>query len=196
MDGKTDRALPYAPIRKDPRFQYYLFSRTENHWCDHTTKCAFMESVYSYHLRETAKDLGKSLDEARNHVNAVHLLDCWPVNLTEKFRKHVEEKCPGMQIFYIAAGDTGTKQINDTDMHKPAKDQMRKSCEAWFKSKDDFYLVTKLNSGGIDSATFHGNLKALRSKTNEHSANYIIDCTHSGNCTRSSPQQAERLNMM
>ena len=69
------------------------------------------------------------------------------------------------EIFVIAAGDTGTKQSNDTDMHKPAKDQMTKSCKAWFMSKYDFYLVTKFNSGGIDSATFHGNLKALLSKT-------------------------------
>jgi hypothetical protein len=65
MDGKTDRALPHGTIRKDPKFQYYLFSRTVNLWCDDTTKCAFMESVYSYHLRETAKDLGISLDETR-----------------------------------------------------------------------------------------------------------------------------------
>jgi hypothetical protein len=36
--GETDRALANDTILKDPRFQYHLFSRTLNHWCDHTTK--------------------------------------------------------------------------------------------------------------------------------------------------------------
>ena len=64
----------------------------------------------------------------RGLVNAVHMLDCWPVNLTDKFRGYVRVNCPGLELMFIPAGDTGSKQVNNKDLHKPAKDCQRPSC--------------------------------------------------------------------
>ena len=163
FDGKTERSLPTRSILNDPMFALYLFSVTDNHWCNHETKCRFMDKIYRWHLEETAKDQGISPQDARGLVNAVHLLDCWPVNLTDKFREYVRVNCPGLDLMYIPAGDTGDKQVNDTDMHKPMKDCQRRECEKWFLRKYHSYLL-KNERGETDTATFEGNVAALMSK--------------------------------
>lgn len=163
FDGKTERSLPSRSIMNDPKFARYVFSVTDNHWCNHVTKCNFIDKIYRWHLEETAKDLNISLQEARKHVNAVHLLDCWPVNLTDKFREHVRINCPGMELMFIPAGDTGSKQVNDTDMHKPMKDCQRHECEKWFLGKYHSYLLAH-ERDEIDAATLEGNVAALMGK--------------------------------
>jgi hypothetical protein len=34
--------------------------------------------------------------------------DCWPVNLTKKFRDEIATSCPGIELMYIPAGATVT----------------------------------------------------------------------------------------
>ena len=34
--------------------------------------------------------------------------DCWPVNLTKKFRDEIVTSCPGIELMYIPAGATVT----------------------------------------------------------------------------------------
>ena len=163
FDGKTDRALPSPKLMNDAKYDRFKFARTLNHWADHPTKCAFMDKIYKWHLTETAKDNGVELHEAKQLVNVVHFLDCWPVNLAPRFREYVATNCPGLEIFWIPAGFTGEDQVNDTDLHKPAKDVKMRAANEWYLSKYSSFR-RELDAGIIDVPAFDGRVAALMGK--------------------------------
>ncbi|ORY11387.1 hypothetical protein BCR33DRAFT_829378 [Rhizoclosmatium globosum] len=107
--GKTDRSLPSSECRE--LFPKFVFHKTNNHWCDHASKVAFVERIYCVLKEKEAALKGIPVNQV-GPFRCVLLLDCWPVNLTALFRAEIKEKCPGMILFYIPAGGTGTYQVH------------------------------------------------------------------------------------
>ena len=67
--------------------------------------------IWNWVVEETARDLECTVDDARGKARCIWLLDCWPVNLTDKFKTVMKQRCPGMDIRYIPAGYTGQVQV-------------------------------------------------------------------------------------
>ncbi|ORY15920.1 hypothetical protein BCR33DRAFT_673482, partial [Rhizoclosmatium globosum] len=108
--GKTKACLPSKEIRD--QFPQFQFNYSHNHWANHHTKVALMKRIYSWVITHYShvNQCSEKEAQAQKPTCAV-LLDCWPVNLTEIFRDEVKEHCPGMILFFIAAGATGLYQV-------------------------------------------------------------------------------------
>lgn len=107
--GKTPRSLPSIETRD--KYPQLVYEYSPNHWSNHEIQVRLLKRVYRWVLEDTATDMKISLEEAEKHVKCIHFLDCWPTNLTEKLRQEIRRDCPGMQLLFLAAGSTGSKQV-------------------------------------------------------------------------------------
>ena len=107
--GKTERSMPFIEVRR--RHPRMSFKVTSNHWANHDTKVVLMGEIWQKVVAATARDKGISMEAARGVARCFVVLDCWPVNLTDKFKKEVKAACPGMTLMYIPAGATGMWQV-------------------------------------------------------------------------------------
>lgn len=143
--GKTDASLPPEAVRL--KFNGRIrFDRSANHWANHDTKMRLIMYVWETTVRRWSEM------QLEGDPRCILLLDCWPVNLTQRLRDEVREQCPGMRILFIPAGATGLFQINDTHLHKPLKAIARKAALSW---RMDKILVLRRRrdeavAGGVD----------------------------------------------
>lgn len=109
--GKTEKSMATSAVRaKYPNIQ---FQATPNHWACHDTKEASTLRLWNYAVDKKAVELGGvPREEAAKETRIILMLDCWPVNLTAKYREFVKEKCPGMRLLFIPAGATGKFQVS------------------------------------------------------------------------------------
>jgi hypothetical protein len=162
--GKTTRSLPPPAVRA--QYPQIIMQVSPNHWANHETKVAFLVKIWEWMVKEKAKDLGVTEEDAAPLTTCIHLLDCWPVNLTQRLRDEIKDKCPGMVLKFIPAGATGRFQINDTHIHKPLKDAQQSLCEEWFLSKHVHYSAQLYRKEDpITAAEFSAKLNGCLSMT-------------------------------
>lgn len=107
--GKTEASMPSAGVRAD--FEDTMFTVSPNHWSNHDIQVKLLVRTWQWVVADYASDHGCDLDEAAREVKCLHILDCWPVNITDRLRSEVAEKCPGMTLMFVPAGYTGQKQV-------------------------------------------------------------------------------------
>lgn len=109
FDGKSDRSLPHPEIRAN--YPHIWCRHSTNHWSNRHIQADCIERAWKWVVADYAKKHNCSLDEAASLAVHVHLIDCWPPNLTDAFRAEVRRRCPGTELMYIAAGATGKDQV-------------------------------------------------------------------------------------
>ena len=91
------------------------FMHTKNHWANHDTKVAWVKTIWKWVLaRYQSDNLTWTPEQVKQNAQCMLLLDCWPTNLTDLFRKAIKEECPGMELCFIPAGSTGRFQVTRT----------------------------------------------------------------------------------
>jgi hypothetical protein len=161
--GKTATSLPPAAVR-ERHGPLMRFDMSVNHWANHDTKLRLLKHAWQWVCDEWKKD------GLPGQPRCIYLLDCWPVNLTEKLRSWVKENCPGMRMRFIPAGATGKFQVNDTHLHKPLKDAAKAAAQSWRLAKIMVFRdeYKKAVAGGTDpdvaKAQLHKRVANLMSK--------------------------------
>ena len=122
--GKTATSLPPGIVR-ERHGPLMRFDMSVNHWANHDTKLRLLKHAWQWVCNEWKKD------GLPGQPRCIYLLDCWPVNLTEKLRNEVAEACPGMILRFIPAGATGKYQVNNTHVHKPLKSHTTAAAQRW-----------------------------------------------------------------
>lgn len=122
--GKTPTSLPPQSVQEHFKGRM-MFDLSLNHWANHDTKLRLLQAAWAWVKKRWAEEC------LVGDPRCIYLLDCWPVNLTERLRDAVKLLCPGMQLLFIPAGATGKYQVNDTHMHKPLKDTNKRAAHAW-----------------------------------------------------------------
>lgn len=107
--GSTTRCEPLPTVQA--KFPKIKFAHSPSHWATHETKVAFVVHGWKWVVGEYASDNNVSLEEAHLRATCILLLDCWKVNLTDKFCDEIAGLCPGMLILTIPAGSTGRYQV-------------------------------------------------------------------------------------
>lgn len=153
--GKTATCEPHEAMQA--KYPKAMCSHTDNHWANHATQCAWMKRAWDIKVAEYMQD-GLS-NEAAEKAPYVHMLDCWPVNLTLKFREWVRDNCPGCELMFVPAGATGRMQVNDTHLHQPLKAFYRSVAHAWYRRKVTHYR-SLLKSADVDKRICKGEYEA------------------------------------
>jgi len=164
--GKTAASEPH-PSKQD-KFKVggdakvpAVCSHTPNHWANHDTQCSWLKACWDRKVAMYQTEDGLTVSEAKK-APYVHMLDCWPVNLTEKLRGWVRDNLPGCELMFVPAGGTGRYQVNDTHCHKPLKGNYQAQAHSWFRRKLQLYRKNR-KEGVYTEADFDAKVRSLMS---------------------------------
>jgi hypothetical protein len=165
-DGKTERSLPSQNLRQQDACRKWLFSYSPNHWSNLKEKKKLIDKMVEYRDRklQTLQDSGALNRHINNNdIPLVVLLDLWPVNISQEFRKWIHETYPFIRLRYIPAGMTGAIQINDTYFHAPFKLNNKSHAAEWYQN-GIIKLTDELENSSIDKAKYEKAIASLVSK--------------------------------
>jgi hypothetical protein len=127
VEGKRG-AIPDKQVRLE--FPAWHFTQTKNHWSNERTNMDLIEKIILPHAREskqTRRDLGEDVCE-----EIVIVLDCWPVQKTDSFRKAVSNLHGGKTILlYVPPNLTGQFQPLDVAVNSSLEAKFMKSYGMW-----------------------------------------------------------------
>jgi len=115
---KTEKSMPSASIR-DKYKNMLEFGYSPNHWFNLGLKKQLINRAVAAARASLQKLLGSEDRAKKEHL--IHILDCWPVNISQEFKQWVHQEHPLLHVLYIPAGATGRFQINDTHLHRAFK---------------------------------------------------------------------------
>ncbi len=132
VQGKTQNNVPVDEIKAQGMSDVFVAGATSNHWSNFEEKKRLINAMAAWVKQEAASLIKetKGMFMTKNPV-WVCILDCWPMNLSERFREWLKQSHPQCRLRFIPAGMTGQKQINDVYLHAPYKKWVRDEAEAW-----------------------------------------------------------------
>ena len=158
--GSSERSLPSRTVRE--AYPDGVYHCTRNHWANHETKVAYVVAVYKKVVEKYMATYSWSREYAHKHAASILFLDCWPVNLTQRFRAEIKERCPGLILIYVPAGATSFFQVHDTHLHGPLKTYLRQLARAWYMGKVNKYTAL-YKSGKISLEQYRDKVAGLMS---------------------------------
>ena len=114
--GTADRSLPQLKKRAGARFNGWLWGYTDNHWSNFEEQKKLVRLVIAPFFQRKIKELG--LPEQQK---AIHLIDCWPCQISVAYRSWMKEQYPWILVLYVPPSCTSKLQPQDKFYQKPFK---------------------------------------------------------------------------
>jgi hypothetical protein len=103
-----------------------IYSQTKNHWSTHETNIDLIEKIIVPFARQNKKMRRELGMEAHVSDKIVIVLDCWPVQATQKFRLEVQSKFPDVILSYLPPNLTGKLQPLDVSINSNFKQHIKR----------------------------------------------------------------------
>lgn len=124
FQGKTTRCE--ATHTAETTAAKFVFAHSKNHWSSLETMKQYIEKVIVPYMQRVIEKHG-----LHPNSQAVLLLDCWSVHISEEFRKYMKEKHQNMRLVFIPPNCTSKLQVADTHLNFPFKRGIRNRFNAY-----------------------------------------------------------------